>query len=87
MNALKHARRPGARSTLRVEFRRLDDALELAMEDDGPGLPPGFDPAQSRGLGMRLVVAMVRQLEGTLEAGNTAEGARFEVRCPVHAPG
>ena len=87
MNALKHARRPGARSTLRVEFRRLDGALELAMEDDGPGLPPGFDPAQSRGLGMRLVVAMVRQLEGTLEAGNTAEGARFEVRCPVQAPG
>jgi two-component sensor histidine kinase len=86
MNALKHAQREGGRSTVWVTFRREGDALELVVADDGPGLPEGFDPARSRGLGMRLVVSMVAQLEGTLWAGNIGAGARFEVRCPVEAP-
>jgi two-component sensor histidine kinase len=54
--------------------------------DDGPGLPAGFDPAQSRGLGMRLIVSLVAQLHGTLDARNAGGGARFAVRCPVGMP-
>jgi two-component sensor histidine kinase len=83
MNALKHTRRGDVASVVRVEFRRLDGSLELVVADDGPGLPPEFDPARSRGLGMRLVLSLVAQLEGTLEARNVGGGARFEVRAPV----
>jgi two-component sensor histidine kinase len=86
MNALKHARRADARSTLFVSFRRLDGELDLVVGDDGPGLPEGFDPAQSRGLGMRLIVSLVAQLDGTLDARNAGGGARFAVRCPVGMP-
>lgn len=86
MNALKHARREGGRSKIWVTFHRKGGSLELVVADDGPGLPEGFDPARSRGLGMRLVVSMVAQLGGTLRAGNAGEGARFEVRCPEEAP-
>jgi two-component sensor histidine kinase len=87
MNALKHARREQGRSHLTLGFRRDGDSLELVVGDDGPGLPEGFDPAQSKGLGMRLILSLVRQLEGSLEAANHGEGARFVVRCPAEGPG
>ncbi len=54
----------------------------FSVADDGPGLPPGFDPAASGGLGMRLVLSLARQLGGTLEASNAGGGARFVVRVP-----
>jgi two-component sensor histidine kinase len=85
MNALKHARREGGRSTLRLTFRRDGGELELVVADDGPGLPPDFDPAQSRGLGMRLVTSLTTQLEGRFEARNAGGGAEFTLRCPLGA--
>jgi two-component sensor histidine kinase len=87
MNALKHATRAQGRSHLSLSFRQDDQSLELVVADDGPGLPNGFDPAQSKGLGMRLILSLVRQLEGSFEASNEGEGARFEVRCPAEGPG
>lgn len=87
MNALKHARRKQGRSTLWITFRRNGGDLELVVADDGPGLPPGFDPSRSKGLGMRLIVSLVRQLGGEFVAGNAGEGARFAVRCPAEGPG
>jgi two-component sensor histidine kinase len=87
MNALKYAKREQGRSHLDLSFCRDGRALELVVADDGPGLPEGFDPLQSKGLGMRLIVSLVRQLDGTFEAGNAGEGARFVVRCPDEGPG
>ena len=34
--------------------------------DDGPGLPPGFNPADSKGLGMKIVLSLVQQIGGAL---------------------
>jgi two-component sensor histidine kinase len=87
MNALKYARTEQGRSHLTLSFRRDGNVLTLVVADDGPGLPEGFDPAQSKGLGMRLMLSLVKQLEGTFEAGNAGEGARFVVRCPAERPG
>jgi two-component sensor histidine kinase len=39
----------------------------LTVEDDGPGLPDGFDPKQSKRLGMKLVKAFTAQIGGALE--------------------
>ena len=36
--------------------------LTVVVEDDGVGLPQGFDPKLSSGLGMRIVQALTRQL-------------------------
>jgi two-component sensor histidine kinase len=38
----------------------------LSVEDDGPGMPPGFDPGQSKRLGMKLMKAFTTQIGGTL---------------------
>lgn len=74
-NALKYGR-----GTVTVRFRRLEDAAELSVEDEGPGFPPDFDPSRSRGLGMRLVAALVRPPRATARVDRGASGGRFVVR-------
>ncbi len=39
----------------------------LAVSDQGPGLPDGFDRLQSRGIGMNIIRALVKQIGGTLQ--------------------
>jgi signal transduction histidine kinase len=71
-------------------------AVEVAVEDSGPGIPPEhlgrlFDPFFSTsggtGLGLSISYGIVSAHGGTLEAGNRAEGgARFTVRLPASRP-
>lgn len=53
----------------------------LSVSDDGPGLPEGFEPESSEGLGMKIVLALVRRIGGELHcsSGENGRGARFEV--------
>lgn len=82
MNAAKHAYPPGAGGALHVECRGVDGRLRLAVADQGRGLPAGFDAEGSRGLGMTIVGAVVRQLGGVLSAVNDG-GARFTLDIPA----
>jgi two-component sensor histidine kinase len=53
----------------------------LSVMDDGPGLPAGFEPANSKGLGMKIVLSLVKQIGGELRIlphQNDRRG-RFEV--------
>lgn len=54
----------------------------LSVSDDGPGLPQGFNPETSKGLGMKLVIALVKQIGGVLDIakGDRDQGTRFTVR-------
>lgn len=58
----------------------------LSISDDGPGLSERFDPAASRGLGMKLVSSLVKQINGQLEfgRGDNDQGAQFTVTFPSH---
>jgi two-component sensor histidine kinase len=49
--------------------------------DDGPGVPAGFNPATSKGLGMKIVLALVKQIGGELHIhpGENGRGTRFGV--------
>ncbi|MDZ5455478.1 histidine kinase dimerization/phosphoacceptor domain -containing protein [Azohydromonas lata] len=58
--------------------------LHLVVSDDGPGLPAGFEPLRSRGLGMRLVQTLSRQIDATVEFGENADGGG--TRCRIRAP-
>jgi two-component sensor histidine kinase len=53
----------------------------LSVLDDGPGVPSGFDPAYSKGLGMTIVLALVEQIRGTLKIlpGDNGRGTKFTV--------
>jgi two-component sensor histidine kinase len=53
----------------------------LSVSNDGPGLPDGFDPATSKGLGMRIVRSLVGQIGGELriDRGDDNKHTRFTV--------
>ncbi len=77
INALKYGR---GTVTVRVEAG-ADGADRIAVEDEGPGPPPGFDTATSGGLGMRLVRALLRG--GGFRLDRSAGHARFVARLPA----
>jgi two-component sensor histidine kinase len=53
----------------------------LSVLDDGPGLPAEFDPARCKGLGMTIVLALVKQIRGELKImpGDNGRGTEFTV--------
>jgi two-component system, sensor histidine kinase PdtaS len=53
----------------------------LSVQDDGPGLPPEFDPARCKGLGMKIVLALVKQIQGRLKIvpSETGRGSKLAV--------
>ena len=53
----------------------------LAVSNDGPALPEGFDPGAGKGLGMRIIQSFARQIGGELRIGrgDDGKGARFTV--------
>ncbi|WP_162912905.1 histidine kinase dimerization/phosphoacceptor domain -containing protein [Rhodospirillaceae bacterium SYSU D60014] len=86
-NAIKYARSGTDGGVVEVVSRRTGkDLLEVEVADNGVGLPNGFDPATSDGLGMKLVVALTSQLNGQLDIGRNARngrGARFTLSVPL----
>ena len=64
---------------MRVELRRDDGDVMLAVCDDGVGLATDFDVHRAPTLGLQLVTALVEQLRGRLEIGHGA-GTTFRVR-------
>jgi two-component sensor histidine kinase len=57
----------------------------LSVSDEGAGLPAGYDPAATGGLGMRVISALVGQLRGRLVFGTNGggRGAEFTVLFPA----
>lgn len=61
-------------------------SARLEVEDDGPGLPPGFDLRRGAGLGLRIVAALLREQGGALRLGTDGVGAHFIAEFPETAP-
>jgi PAS domain S-box-containing protein len=82
-NSLKHAFKDGRMGEIRVSLRRMnDDRLRLIVADNGPGFPPGFTPAQSKGLGIQLVGMLAEQLGGTPRWSSNG-GLTLELVIPI----
>ncbi len=82
-NAIKHASREGKSPHIHVLATTRDDEFLLKVSDDGNGLPDGFDPSQTSGLGMQVVRSLTKSLSGTLETPQSDRGAVFLVRMPI----
>jgi PAS domain S-box-containing protein len=89
------ARQPAETRQLRIEARRAGERVVLAVQDSGPGFPPGvadriFEPffttkasGAGTGLGLALCNSIIRSLDGTMAAVDTGAGARFTIDLPA----
>jgi two-component sensor histidine kinase len=77
-NAMKHAY-PGAQCRIWVTLSRKAPSIVLTVRDEGVGLPADFDLKSGRRLGMRLVNAFTKQLQGDLQVVRRNPGTEFVV--------
>jgi PAS domain S-box-containing protein len=78
-NSLEHAFPGDGKGRIRVDLNEEDGGrFRLTVADDGVGLPENFDIQSTESLGLRLVAALVEQLDGNIEI-DTAGGTRFDI--------
>jgi signal transduction histidine kinase len=96
----KRAGEAGYAPAVTVRTRRDGDTIEIALDDNGPGIPPAlmdkiFEPffttkptGEGTGLGLSLAYDIVTQVHGgTMSVESTVgTGTVFTIRIPVSAP-
>ena len=85
-NALEHGMAGLSRGRITISLFRYQEQLKLQVSDNGHGLPAGFDPATSLGLGLEIVRAsVVEDMRGTFFIGpaSLGKGTQVEVLMPL----
>ncbi len=82
-NAVKYAFSNDHEGHIFVRLVRQDvNTALVSVRDDGTGLPPNFDLRMSKGLGMRIVTALAKQLGADISRTPQVEGNEFVVLVP-----
>ena len=84
-NVLKYAFPAGweGKREIRIAVSRSEEGqAELAVSDNGVGLPEGVEMNAAGSFGLQLVAMLVRQLGGTVRL-ESAKGTRFDISFPV----
>lgn len=98
VHAIESSKREGELGRIRISSRSFDDHVEIAVEDDGPGVPAEiqdriFDPffttkeiGKGTGQGLAISHRIVHKMHGgtlTYEPVRGRPGARFVIRLPL----
>jgi len=83
-NALKYGN-PSLQSPITIDVSPDEKQLRIVVADGGAGLPADFDLNAGKGLGMQVVLLLVRQLHAALEVDPTWSGSRFILTMPLTA--
>jgi two-component sensor histidine kinase len=80
-NSLKHAFPSDRSGSIRIEARSNGGKVELAVIDDGVGVPEDLAARKGKSLGLQIVEILARQLHGTWELKREA-GTSFRLSFP-----
>jgi two-component sensor histidine kinase len=84
-NAAKHAYGDGG-GPIAVRLNACDSrSVSVSISDEGQGIPDGFNMAQSTGLGMLLVRALLEQMNAQMRVDPKPKGVTFTVEAPLDA--
>ncbi|MDZ7719863.1 MAG: PAS domain S-box protein [Balneolaceae bacterium] len=78
-NSLKHAFPGKKEGKVCVTLDSDNDTFILIIEDNGIGLPDGFNIETAQDMGMTLVRILSKQLEADLTVNNSKEGVAFTI--------
>lgn len=81
-NAIQHGL-DGRGGTVQIDARRAGDRLTITVDDDGAGLPDGFDLDHTDSLGLRIVSTMVRERGGEVQLSALRPGTRARISVPL----
>jgi two-component sensor histidine kinase len=84
-NALEHGFGPGESGTVEVGIGRSAERVSVFVDDDGRGLPAGFDAQQAGNLGLQIVrTLVVGELGGSFDmlAAPSGRGTRVAIELP-----
>jgi two-component sensor histidine kinase len=82
-NAYKYSYDEGSRGVIRVICEQEPGNIAVSVSDDGKPLPEGFDPTGNTGLGMKMILALTKQLRGELEIIRSSPGKIFVLKIPT----
>lgn len=82
-NAIKYAYAGGVGGTIRVRGFRARTAIVVEVADDGPGLGEGVDAHAGGGVGLRLMRALSKQLDGELSFLSDRSGLVVRLTLPA----
>lgn len=86
-NAIRHAFAKGAAGTVTVTITATGNAVEIAVADNGIGMPDGVGNAQGGGFGLNTVRSLTRQLKGQLDVQPLAPGTCVTLHVPLASKG
>ena len=82
INAIKHAFPEGQEGEVALSASREAENVILDVSDSGVGLPDDFDLDSQNSLGVQLLLAVSRQLDGTIELVDR-DSAHFRLTFPL----
>lgn len=77
-NALKYAFPGDTRGEIQISLSKTEDSFEVMVRDSGAGLPGGLDVEKSDTLGMKIIRALISQIDGTLRI-ESDKGTSFHI--------
>jgi len=88
-NAYKYAFTDGQENLLRIHMEQKDNEdLVLAVSDNGKGMPDGFNPEKSGGMGFTIIRALCDQLHASMKmdllSGGGSTGTHVSIQIPHH---
>jgi two-component sensor histidine kinase len=66
-NCLQHGLPRESAGEIHISLRRTSNGVHMVVNDNGIGLPEGFNPARSTTMGLKLASGLAHQLGGTLK--------------------
>ncbi len=83
LNSLKHAFADGDKGEIEVSLLFINEnEVELAVSDNGIGIPKGMDFNNSRSFGLKLVNILTDQIDGKLDL-DQSKGTKFQIRFKI----
>jgi two-component sensor histidine kinase len=82
-NAAKHAYPEESSARVWVNLTKADEnKIVISIRDEGIGLPSGFDLKSGKGLGMRIIGALAKQLDAEIQIQARHPGTEFRILMP-----
>ncbi|MCQ4162637.1 ATP-binding protein [Roseomonas sp. GC11] len=82
-NAVEHGFAGRERGDITITLLRQEETLQLNVEDNGAGPPPGFTLEGSNSLGLRIVRALAQQIGGRFEMHPLPRGTACRLSFPA----